>query len=71
MSDFKGTNLPILLERGVPPKLALQAIDILDRQNQRLLPCPLEDEDLQIVNSAWQWMAAQQRSDSHKDQPTT
>ncbi len=69
MSDFKQANLPTLVKRGVPPKLAEQAIDILDQQNQGLLPCPLEGEELHIVNSAWQWMAAIQRSDSHKDQP--
>ncbi len=69
MSDFKKANLPILLERGVPPQLALQALDILDHQNQGLLPCPLEGEELHIVNSAWQWMAAIQRSDSQKHQP--
>ncbi len=62
MSDFKKTNLPILVERGVPPKLAEQAVDILDRQNQGLLPCPLGGEELQVVNSAWQWMVASERT---------
>jgi hypothetical protein len=59
MSEFKQANLPVLIEAGVPPKLAQQALDILDKQNQGQLPCPLQGEDLHIVQSAWQWMKAQ------------
>ena len=59
MSDFIESNLPHLIERGVPPKLAVDAIDILDRQNRGELPCPLEGNELHIVQSAWQWMTAQ------------
>jgi hypothetical protein len=62
MSEFKDANLPKLIERGVPPKLAEEAITILDRQNRGELPVPLEGEDLHIVNSAWQWQAAQDRN---------
>ncbi len=36
MSEFKQANLPVLIEAGVPPKLAQQALDILDKQNQGL-----------------------------------
>jgi hypothetical protein len=64
MSEFIDTNLPVLIERGVPPKLALDAITLLDAQNRGELPCPLEGEDLHVVNSAWQWMTAQDRSQS-------
>jgi hypothetical protein len=67
MSDFTEANLPHLIERGVPPQLAQDAIEILERQNQGELPCPLEGEELQIVNSAWQWMTAQDRSVQSKD----
>lgn len=67
MSEFKQVNLTHLINVGVPPKLAEQAVDILARQNQGLLPCPLKGEELQIVNSAWQWMAAKSRS----NQPPT
>ncbi len=58
MSDFVNANLPKLIEQGVPPKLASEAITILDAQNRGELPCPLEGEELNIVNSAWTWMTA-------------
>lgn len=59
MSEFTDANLPKLISRGVPPKLASEAITILDRQNEGLLPVPLENEDLHTVRSAWTWMTAQ------------
>ncbi len=62
MSEFIDANLPILIERGVPPQLAIDAINLLDAQNRGELPCPLEGKDLDTVNSAWQWMTAQDRS---------
>jgi hypothetical protein len=62
MSEFIDANLPALIERGVPPKLALEAINLLDAQNRGELPCTLEGKDLDTVNSAWQWMTAQDRS---------
>ncbi len=62
MSDFVDANLPKLIERGVPPKLATEAVEILERQNAGELPCPLEGEELQIVRSAWQWQTAQDRN---------
>ncbi len=58
MSEFVDANLPGLIERGVPPKLAEEAVNILDAQNVGLLPVPLEGEELQIVRSAWTWMTA-------------
>jgi hypothetical protein len=62
VSDFVDANLPKLIERGVPPKLATEAVEILERQNAGELPCPLEGEELQIVRSAWQWQTAQDRN---------
>lgn len=62
MSEFTDANLPKLIERGVPPKLAEEAVNILDAQNEGKLPVPLEGEDLHVVRSAWQWMTAQDRS---------
>jgi hypothetical protein len=62
MSEFIDANLPALIERGVPPKLALEAINLLDAQNRGELPCPLEGEDLHIVKSAWTWMNAQDQT---------
>jgi hypothetical protein len=62
MSEFIDANLPILIERGVPPQLAQEAVTLLDAQNRGELPCPLEAKDLDTVNSAWQWMTAQDRS---------
>jgi hypothetical protein len=62
MSEFIDVNLPALIERGVPPQLAIDAINLLDAQNRGELPWPLEGEDLHTVNSAWQWMTAQDRS---------
>lgn len=59
MSEFTDANLPKLIERGVPPKLAEEAITILDRQNEGDLPVPLEGENLHVVRSAWTWMTAQ------------
>lgn len=59
MSDFTDANLPHLISRGVPPKLAEDAVEILDRQNRGKLPVPLEGEDLHVVRSAWTWMIAQ------------
>jgi len=59
MSEFIDVNLPALMDRGVPPKLALDALTLLDAQNSGELPCPLEGEDLHIVRSAWTWMTAQ------------
>jgi len=58
MSDFTNVNLPALIERGVPPKLAEEAVNILDAQNRGELPVPLEGEDLHVVRSAWTWMSA-------------
>ena len=66
MSEFTHANLPALLERGVPPKLAEEAVTRLDAQNRGELPCPLEGEDLHIVRSAWTWMTAQDQ----RRQPT-
>jgi len=68
MSDFIDTNLPALIERGVPPKLALEAINLLDAQNRGELPCPLEGKDLDTVNSAWQWMTAQDQHSQSTEQ---
>lgn len=62
MSEFIEANLPILIERGVPPKLAEEAMSIMDAQNRGELPCPLEGEHLHIVRSAWTWDTAQNRS---------
>jgi hypothetical protein len=62
MSEFIDANLPALIERGVPPKLALDALNLLDAQNRGELPCPLEGEELHIVRSAWAWMSAQERN---------
>jgi hypothetical protein len=62
MSEFTDANLPKLIERGVPPQLAEDAIAILDAQNRGELPCPLEGEELHIVQSAWQWMTASDRN---------
>jgi hypothetical protein len=62
MSEFIDVNLRALIERGVPPKLAEEAVTILNAQNRGELPCPLEGEDRHIVKSAWQWMTAQDRS---------
>jgi hypothetical protein len=62
VSEFIDVNLPALIERGVPPKLAQEAVTILDAQNRRELPCPLEGEDLHVVRSAWTWMTASDRS---------
>jgi hypothetical protein len=59
MSEFIDANLPALIERGVPPKLASKALSLLDAQNRGELPCPLEGEELHIVRSAWTWMKAQ------------
>ena len=67
MSEFTDANLPHLIERGVPPQLAQQAVEILDAQNEGLLPVPLQGEELQIVNSAWQWMTANDRNVQDKD----
>lgn len=61
MSEFINANLLALIERGVPPKLAKEAVTILDAQNRGELPCPLEGEDLHTVKSAWTWMTAQDR----------
>jgi hypothetical protein len=62
MSEFIDANLPVLIDQGVPPKLANDAINLLDAQNRGELPCPLEGEDLNIVRSAWTWMTAQDQS---------
>ncbi len=59
MSEFTEANLPKLIERGVPPKLAQDAVNILDAQNRGELPVPLEGENLHVVRSAWTWMSAQ------------
>jgi hypothetical protein len=67
MNEFADANLPALIARGVPPKLAQDAVNVLDAQNRGELPVPLEGEELQIVNSAWQWMTAQDRSVQPKD----
>lgn len=53
MSDFIETNLSHLIEQGVPIELAQQAVEILDAQNRGELPCPLEGEELAIVQRAW------------------
>jgi hypothetical protein len=67
MSEFVDANLPALIERGVPPKLASEAVSILDAQNRGELPCPLEGEDLHTVNSTWVWMTAQESSKQTKE----
>jgi hypothetical protein len=67
MSEFIDTNLAVLIERGVPPQLALDAITLLDAQNRGELPRPLEGEDLHIVRSAWTWMTAQDQHDKPTD----
>jgi hypothetical protein len=59
MSDFTDANLPKLISRGVPPKLASDALAILEAQNEGKLPVPLEGDELHIVKSAWTWMTAQ------------
>lgn len=66
MSHFTEANLPKLIERGVPPGLASEAVEILDAQNRGELPVPLDGEELQIVRSAWQWMTAQDRNTQPK-----
>ena len=68
MSEFIDVNLPALVERGVPPKLAQDALTLLDAQNRGELPCPLEDEDLHIVRSAWTWMTAQDQHSKPTEQ---
>jgi hypothetical protein len=68
MSEFIDANLPALIERGVPPKLAEEAINLLDAQNRGELPCPLEGEDLNIVRSAWTWMSAQDQRNKTTEQ---
>ncbi len=68
MSEFIDANLPILIERGVPPQLAIDAINLLDAQNRGELPCPLEGEELNIVRSAWTWMNAQDQRSKPTDQ---
>jgi hypothetical protein len=60
MSEFTEANLPKLIEQGVPPKLAQDAVEILDAQNRGELPVPLEGENLHVVRSAWTWMTAQE-----------
>lgn len=67
MSDFINVNLPHLIERGVPPQLAEQTVTILDAQNRRELPCPLEGEELHIVRSAWTWMSAQAQTSAQQE----
>jgi hypothetical protein len=62
MSEFIDANLPAMIERGVPPKLAEEAVNLLDAQNRGELPCPLKGEDLHVVNSAWTWMNAQNQT---------
>ncbi len=57
-SEFREVNLPALIARGVPPKLAEEAITRLDAQNRGGLPCPLEGDDLHVVQSAYTWMTA-------------
>jgi hypothetical protein len=68
MSEFIDANLPILIDRGVPPKLAIDAINLLDAQNRGELPCPLEGEDLHLVRSAWTWMTAQDQHSQSTEQ---
>jgi hypothetical protein len=68
MSEFIKANLPALIERGVPPKLAEEAVTRLDAQNRGELPCPLKGEDLHIVRSAWTWMAAQDQRNKPTEQ---
>lgn len=53
MSDFIDVNLTALLNQGVPHELAYQAVEILDAQSRGELPCPLEGEELEIVQQAW------------------
>lgn len=53
MDDFTEANLSQLIDQGVPAELAQQAVEILDAQNRGELPCPLEGEELAIVNQAW------------------
>jgi hypothetical protein len=58
VSEFIQANREALIARGVPPKLAEDALQRLDAQNRGELPTPLEGEDLHIVRSAWTWMTA-------------
>lgn len=67
MSEFTDVNLPHLIERGVPPNLAEEAVNILDAQNRGELPVPLEGEDLHVVRSAWAWMTAQDANPQPKN----
>ncbi len=67
-SEFREVNLPALIARGVPPKLAEEAITRLDAQNRGELPCPLEGEDLHVVRSAYTWMTAQECGDTPTQQ---
>jgi hypothetical protein len=57
-SEFREVNLPALIARGVPPKLADEAVTRLEAQNRGELPCPLEGDDLHVVRSAYAWMTA-------------
>jgi hypothetical protein len=66
MSEFQNANLPQLIARGVPPQLAQDAIEILERQTRGELPCPLEGSELHIVNSAFTWMTAQASNEETK-----
>ena len=63
-SEFTDVNLPALIKRGVPKKLAIDAITRLDAQNRGELPCPLEGDDLHVVRSAYTWMTAQECGDT-------
>ena len=67
-SEFSEVSLPALIARGVPPKLAEEAITRLDAQNRGELPCPLEGDDLHVVRSAYTWMTAQECGDTPTQQ---
>ena len=68
MSEFIDVNLPVLIERGVPPQLAEDALNLLDAQNRGELPCPLQGEQLHIVKSAWTWMKAKDQNSQSTEQ---
>lgn len=53
MSDFIEASLSQLIDRGVPTELAQQVVEILEAQNRGELPCPLEGDELAVVNEAW------------------
>lgn len=57
MQELIEANLDTLIEQGVPEDLAYQALEILAAQNRGELPCPLEGEELEIVQEVWCYVA--------------